>query len=118
MNQRGQGVDMGLNSEGLITAFTKDIADLPVEDQLHWSAHSASVHGEARMVEAGVAAARGGLHTGFLRSAALYPGHVALSIGDRHGAEMSMEARWREGRSERRVTGPGPEASVLASVVL
>jgi hypothetical protein len=46
VNARRQGVDMGLNSQGLITAFTKDVADLPLEEQLHWSAHSASVNGE------------------------------------------------------------------------
>ncbi|MFM7232839.1 MAG: hypothetical protein ACKO3S_12775 [bacterium] len=45
-NARQQGVDVGLNSQGLITALTKDIADLPVEEQALWSAHSVSVNGE------------------------------------------------------------------------
>jgi hypothetical protein len=30
VNARHQGVDIGLNSQGLITAFTRDLADLPV----------------------------------------------------------------------------------------
>lgn len=46
VNARSQGVDVGLNSQGLITAFTKDIADLPVEEQTLWSAHSVRVNGE------------------------------------------------------------------------
>lgn len=46
VNARHQGVDVGLNSQGLITAFTKDIADLPVAEQALWSAHSVRVNGE------------------------------------------------------------------------
>lgn len=45
-NPRRQGIDVGLNSEGLITAFAPDIAKLPSSEQAYWSSYSAIPVGE------------------------------------------------------------------------
>jgi len=41
-----QGVDVGINSEGLATAFAPDISKLPQFEQKHWSSYSTIPFGE------------------------------------------------------------------------
>ncbi len=41
-----KGVDVGINSRGLVTAFARDIAVLPPSEQLHWAHYSSLPDGE------------------------------------------------------------------------
>jgi len=43
--ERGD-VDVGINSQGLVTAFAPDIADLPAEEQAYWASFSSYPSGE------------------------------------------------------------------------
>ncbi len=36
----GRSIDVGINSEGLVTAFAPDLAELRPSEQAHWAAHS------------------------------------------------------------------------------
>lgn len=44
---KGKGVDVGINDEGLVTAFGPDIADLTTADQSYWSSFSVVPSGGA-----------------------------------------------------------------------
>jgi hypothetical protein len=46
VNPRKHSVDIGLNSQGLITAFAADVLALGEAEQSYWSAHSVPVYGE------------------------------------------------------------------------
>jgi hypothetical protein len=43
---RDEGIDVGINSRDLLTAFAPDIARLPLQDQLHWAHYSSPPDGE------------------------------------------------------------------------
>ena len=40
VNRRGNSVDVGINDDEQVTAFARDIAKLPDEEQAYWAAHS------------------------------------------------------------------------------
>ena len=40
------GIDVGINSRGLVNAFTKDLADLRPGEQAHWASYSSQPSGE------------------------------------------------------------------------
>lgn len=45
-NPRGQSIDVGINSEGLVNAYSPDIAKLPASEQAYWSSCSIIPSGE------------------------------------------------------------------------